>query len=683
MEENKQKVKLKGKLQTYLIWPMLMMVLFAFMTSGILIINLRAGVIALTASLIYAICVVALYFKVRKEVASELVNFALDYGQVQKTLLEELEVPYGVLDEGGKILWSNHRLKELLGNTAVMHPINHYLPEIDASKLPAGEEKTFVDVRHEQSIYRVELSRIVVDDFSSESSLVDISSIDNVLIAMYMFDETEIRHYMKENQEQRLVCGMIFVDNYDEALESTEEVRRSLLAALVERKITKYMQNYDAIVHKTEKDRFQFVIQQKYLPAIQSSKFSILDEIREINIGNELPVTLCIGVGVNGMNYAQNAEWSKNAIDLALGRGGNQAVIKDGDKISYYGGKKKQVEKTTRVRARVKAHAFKQLLEGRESVMVMGHQIGDPDSFGASIGIYRVARTLNKRAYIIMGQETSSVHAIKEAFEDNSEYDSEMFINEARALELLDENTVLVVVDVNRPSYTESPLVLSRAQNIVVLDHHRKSSESIDNAVLSYIEPYASSACEMVAEILQYITDGIKLRPIEANAMFAGILIDTNNFINKTGARTFEAAAYLKKSGADIIQVRTRFRDGLDIAKVKADALSKATIFDGIFAFAECRAEGLENPTVVGAQIANELLNIDHIKASFVFTNVKGKIFVSARSYEEVNVQLVMEKFGGGGHSAIAGAQMDDSTVDAAMTRVKMQLRMMQNEGEI
>lgn len=683
MEDKNKKVKLKGRFHSYLLWPLIMMIMFAVMDAVLFTINVRSGLIALSVSLLYAVFMFVLYCTVRREVALELVNFALDYGQVQKTLLEELRVPYGVLDEKGRFLWVNHELRELTGISPIMKNADHFFKEIEMSKLPQGDDKVILDVKFDKRIYRAELSRIVVDDFSPENKLVDITSIDNTLVTMYLFDETEIRRYMKENQEQRLVCGMIFVDNYEEALESIEEKRRSLLTALVERKITKYLQGYDAIVHKTEKDKFQFVIQQKYLPLIQTSKFSVLDEVREINIGNELPVTLCVGVGVNGANYTQTSEWSKNAIDLALGRGGDQAVVKDGDRISYYGGKKKQVEKSTRVRARVKAHALKQLLAGKETVMVMGHKIGDADSFGASIGIYRIARTLNKRAHIVINTETSNVKAIKSEFVNNSNYEPDMFINSAQARDMIDDMTALIIVDVNRPTMTESPELLHMAKTVVVLDHHRQCSDSVDNALLSYIEPYASSACEMVAEIMQYIEDSVKLRPIEADAMFAGILIDTNNFMNKTGARTFEAAAYLRKSGADIVKVRTKFRDDLATYKVRADAVSRASIFDMIFAFAECRPGNLENPTVIGAQVANELLNITNIKASFVFTEVKGKIYISARSYEEINVQLVMEKFGGGGHSAIAGAQIEGLSVEAAMTKVKMQLRMMQNEGEL
>lgn len=682
MKENEQNNQLNKKVQMSFVWPVIMLLVLVVVAIGVMAIDLKAGFIATIGVVIYAGGLGVAFYKIRTEMATKLVNFALEYGQVQKKLLQELDVPYGVLDEEGRLLWANDKLKQLIDIRVAAKGIQHVFHEITPNQIPY-EDKNLVSVHYENYIFRVELLRIDVGSFSSENDLMAVLDSKNTLVTMYMFDETEIRHYQKENQEQKLVCGTIFVDNYEEALNSTEEVRRSLLAALIERKITKYMQNYDAIIHKTEKDRFQFVTQQKYLPAIESGKFSILDEIREINIGNELPVTLCIGVGVNGESFAQCGEWSRSAIDLALGRGGDQAVVKDGDKISYYGGKIKQVEKSTRVRARVKAHAFKQLLEGKTKVMVMGHRIGDVDSFGASIGIYRIARTLNKEAHVVINEMTNDVKLLRDEFAGDSTYGSDMFLNEYQAKELIDDETVLVVVDVNRASYTECPELLNMTKTIVVLDHHRQSSEALDGAVLSYIEPYASSACEMVAEILQYIADGIKLRPIEANAMFAGLIVDTNNFLNKTGVRTFEAAAYLKKSGADTIKVRTQFREDLQTYKVRAQAVAAATIFDTIYAFSVCQAEGLENPTVVGAQIANELLNITGVKASFVFTEIQGTIYISARSYEEVNVQLVMEKFGGGGHSAIAGAQIADTSVEAAMTKVKMQLRIMKNEGEI
>ena len=678
----KNQVKLKGQLKSYLRWPIILSCLLVAMTIGIFIVDYKCGFIAALCLICYVIAALVIHSRIKPIIISELVNFALEYGQVQKALLYDLQVPYVVLDDQGKILWANKSFNEMTGERGAAKGIEHLFPEITKEKLPGDGNKSIVPITFNASYYRAELVRIVLTDFSQNNALVDVGE-DNVLIAMYLFDETEIRNYIRENQEQRLVCGVIFVDNYEDALNSTEEVRQSLLAALIERKITKYMQSYDAIVTKVEKDRYQFVIQHRYLPQLQSTKFSLLDEVREINIGNEMAVTLCIGIGADAASYAQSAEWAKNAIELALGRGGDQAVVKEREKISYYGGKKKPVEKSTRVRARVKAHALKQLIEGKDQVVVMGHKIGDVDSFGASVGVYRIARALNKKAYVVLNEVTKTVRPLKECFENNSFYDSDMFLNEAQAREIVNLNTALVVVDVNRPSYTECPDLLGGTRSIVILDHHRQSSESIENAVLSYIEPYASSASEMVAEILQYISDGIKLRPEEANAMYAGLMIDTNNFLNKTGVRTFEAAAYLRKNGADVLKIRMMFRDDMETYRVRAEAISKAEIFDHEFAMAECVPGNIETPTVVGAQVANELLNITDVKASFVFTNMKGTVYISARSMEEVNVQLIMEHFGGGGHSAIAGAQLKDISVPEAMAKVKAEVRRMKNEGEI
>lgn len=678
----KNQVKLKGQLKSYLRWPMILSCLLVAMTIGIFIVDYKCGVIALACLICYVVAALIIYSRIKPIIISELVNFALEYGQVQKTLLYDLQIPYAVLDDQGHLLWSNKSFSEMADGRSGVKGISHIFPEISKEKLPIDGNKAIIPVAFNGNYYRAELVRTVLTDFSKNNALVDVGE-DNVLVSLYLFDETEIRNYIRENQEQRLVCGVIFVDNYEDALNSTEEVRQSLLAALIERKITKYMQNYDAIVTKVEKDRYQFVIQHRYLPQLQTTKFSLLDEVREINIGNEMPVTLCIGIGADAASYAQSAEWAKNAIELALGRGGDQAVVKEREKISYYGGKKKQVEKSTRVRARVKAHALKQLIEGKDQVVVMGHKIGDVDSFGASVGVYRIARALNKKAYVVLNEVTKTVRPLKSCFENNSYYDSDMFLTEAQAREIVNLNTALVVVDVNRPSYTECPDLLGCTRSIVILDHHRQSSESIENAVLSYIEPYASSASEMVAEILQYISDGIKLRPEEANAMYAGLMIDTNNFLNKTGVRTFEAAAYLRKNGADVLKIRMMFRDDMETYRVRAEAISKAEIFDREFAFTQCVPGNLETPSVVGAQIANELLNITDVKASFVFTDIKGTVYISARSMEEVNVQLVMEHFGGGGHSAIAGAQLKDISVAEAMAKVKAEVKRMKNEGEI
>ena len=678
-------MEVKGRLKWYLRWPIILNIIVGIMTLGVVLIDHKAGGLMGVFFLVHLIFSIVVSFYSKPAIMEELINFGLQYGQIQKKLLHELEIPYGVLDSSGKMMWENDALTKLVGNVTVHRNIQSIFPSVNLKKILEMEEKCCVEITHEERIYRAEFCRMHVEDFSEHNDMVVFDHPENVLIAMFMFDETDIRRYIRENQEQKLVAGIIFIDNFEEAMSSTEEVRRSLLAALIERKITKYMQSYDAIITKVEKDRYTFVINHKHMSAIQSSRFSILDEVREINIGNEMSVTLCIGVGMNAISYGQSYTWAQNAIDLALGRGGDQAVVKAGDKISYYGGKTKQVEKGTRVKARVKAHALKQIIMGKDQVVIMGHKIGDVDSFGSAIGVYRAAKTLNKPAHIVINEVTTSVRPIINNFKNNPDYEPDMFLKSSEAASIINMETALIVVDVNRPSYTEGPELLNRTKTVVILDHHRQSSESIESPVLSYIEPYASSACEMVAEILQYIADGVKLRPIEADAMFAGLMIDTNNFSSKTGVRTFEAAAFLKKSGADITRVHLAFRDSMEIYRARAEAVRHASMDNGM-AYAVCRAEGLESPTIVGAQVANELLNITGIRASFVFTRVKDTIYVSARSTEGtdgLNVQLVMERIGGGGHGTIAGAQIQNMSENQAMALVKRTILNMQREGAI
>ena len=347
--------------------------------------------------------------------------------------------------------------------------------------------------------------------------------------------------------DQKLVVGLIYIDNYEEVLQSVEDVRASLLAALIDRKINKFVANIDGIVRKLEKDKYFMVLKRQSLEAIRSEKFDIVDDVKTVSIGNELQVTISIGIGMGAETYGQLCDYSRAAMDLALGRGGDQAVVKDGENVYYYGGKTKQVEKNTRVKARVKAHALREIIETKESLLIMGHKLSDIDALGAAVGIYKAARLFNKPAHIVLNDVTASLRPMVDRFLDSEDYGPEVFVNSEEAVDIMNSGTLVVVVDVNRPSRTECPELLKMTKSVVVLDHHRQTSEIIENALLAYIEPYASSTCEMVAEILQYIQDGIRLRPLEADAMYGGIVIDTNNFVQKTSVRTFEAAAFLKR----------------------------------------------------------------------------------------------------------------------------------------
>ena len=373
---------------------------------------------------------------------------------------------------------------------------------------------------------------------------------------MYLFDETELIRYQKENMEQKLVTAVVYIDNYDEALESVEQVKRSVLVALIDRRVNRYFAQYDALVRKTEKDKYFIVFKYKYLEKMKADKFSLIEDVKLIKMGNDIDITLSIGVGLRGDGYVRSYEFARAAIDLALGRGGDQVVLKEGDETTYYGGSVKQVERNTRVKARVKAHALREIMAGRENVIIMGHQLTDVDALGAAIGIYCAAHALGKKAQIVINNPTTSLRPLMALFDPEHGYPEDLFINSGTALEIIGKNTLVMVVDTNRPSYTECPGLLKRTEYIVVFDHHRQGSEIIEKPLLSYVEPYASSACEMVAEVLQYFQDGLKLENQEADCIYAGILIDTNNFMTKTGVRTFEAAAYLKRCGAEVTRVR-------------------------------------------------------------------------------------------------------------------------------
>ena len=679
----KDKVKVRGQLKIYLQWPLLMSALVIFMNLIVGFISAIAGLVMSVFTIVYAAIALWLYVYRRRKLLGGLVEFSSEYAWVQKRLLSELALPYALGDEEGRILWMNSKFEEILTDEkgkCIKKNLTALFPEITKENLNSKESTTLHTV-YGSSLYQLDLKPVFLD-LEQEHNL-GIQEEEEKLIAIYLFDETQIVEYRKEIDNQKMVCGLIYLDNYEEALESVEEVRRSLLTALIDRRITKYIGGMNGIVKKIEKDKYFFAIKQMYVETLQEGRFSILEEVKTVNIGNEMAVTLSIGLGMNGESYSQNYDFARVAIDMALGRGGDQAVVKDGARIQYYGGKSQQAEKATRVKSRVKAHALRELMETRDRLLIMGHKLADIDSLGAAVGIYRIAMSMDKKANIVINDMTSSIRPIMEKFQSSPDYPEDMFISGTRAMEMADMSTMLVVVDVNRPSITDSPELLQKIKTVVVLDHHRQSSEIISNAVLSYVEPFASSTCEMVAEVLQYIADGIKIKQMEADAMYAGIVIDTNNFTNQAGVRTFEAAAFLRRCGADVTRVRKLFRDDMADYKAKAAAISNAEVFENAYAISVCPSEGLESPTIIGAQAANELMDIAGIKASIVLSWYNNIVYVSARSIDEVNVQVMMEKLGGGGHRTIAGAQLKDVTIEEAREKIKDLIRGMIEKGEL
>lgn len=683
--KEKQKVRLKGQLKIYMQWPAIMAVLLVGMNIWIYRLDKKAGILMSLFLLLYIIMIGFLYLYTKSLVMKDLIEFAAQYGVIQNTLLKELAVPYAILLEDGKAIWMNDQFEKILGGKARGEAyISKYIPELNKSIFPQEENDiVHIDVYCKEKAYQAEIRKVSIAGFSKTESLMELPEEREYFIAVYLQDVTELNKYIKANEEQRLVAGLIYIDNYDEVVESVEEVRQSLLVALVDRKINQYIAKSNGIVKKMETDKYFFAVQKQYFKKFEEDKFSLLDDVKSINIGNSIPATLSIGLGLSQDSYSQSYNYARVAIDLALARGGDQAVIKGCDGITYYGGKREQTAKNTRVKARVKAEALREFITVKDKVFVMGHKFTDADSFGAAIGIYRAARYFDKRAYIIINEVSASLKPLFSLYEDNPDYPENLFITSDRAKELVGDNDLVIVVDTNRPKMTECEELVKLAKTLVVLDHHRQSSDNIENAILSYIEPYASSACEMVAEILQYIVDDVKIPSLEASSLYAGIMIDTNNFVNKTGVRTFEAAAFLRRAGADITQVRKMFRDDMASYQAKAEIISSVEVYHEKFAIAKGENLDIESPTIVGAQAANELLDISQIKASFVLTSYNGRIYVSARSIDEVNVQIIMERLGGGGHLNASGAQFDHVNMEKAVGMLKKVIDDMIKEGDI
>ena len=679
------KVQLKGQLKLYIQWPAIMALLLIAMDLWVYKMDHRAGILMAVFVLIYIIMVGGLYFYSKNIIMKDLVEFAAQYGIVQNTLLRELSIPYAILLDDGKAVWMNDEFEAILGGKPKGEAyISKYIPELNRSIFPKeDQQKVTMEVYYDDKEYQAELRRVSVEGFSDTEQLMELPKEKEYFIAVYLQDVTELNRTIRENEEQRMVAGLVYIDNYDEVIDSVEEVRQSLLMALVDRKINQYIADFSGIVKKLEKDKYFVVIKKESFNRMEKDRFSLLDEVKGVSIGNQIPVTLSIGLGLSTDTYAAGYNYARIAIDLALARGGDQVVVKNNKGISYYGGKREQTAKNTRVKARVKAEALREFITGKERVIVMGHKMADVDSFGAAIGIYRAASAMKKKVNIVLNDISVTLRPLYEAFTDDPKYPDDLFVTSHEAEELADDNTMVVVVDTNKPKMTECERLLRLTKTIAVLDHHRQSDEVIENAVLSYIEPYASSACEMVAEVLQYIGDDLRLNSMEANSMYAGILVDTNNFMSRTGVRTFEAAAYLRRCGADVTYVRKLLRDDMASYRAKAAVISSAEVYRDVFAIARGEHLGIESPTIIGAQASNELLNIEEIKASFVLTEYNGKIYISARSIDEINVQIIMERLGGGGHINTAGAQFPYSDMESAIETLKKTIDIMIEEGDI
>ena len=625
----------------------LIILLFAVLGAIGVIVSGIFGIIIIAAEAVIATAIKRNQLIQQKKKIEEL---TVEDDEPEVVVKNDIPVPYAVIDGEFNLIGCNEEFYQLMGLKCFKDlNIKEKIPEYNEHL-----NNQIVSLNDRQ--YRI---------YSSHAELTD-GSIANSLCFM---DVTELTTLRKSLENDKTVVGLIYIDNYDEVIESVDDSVIPMLTAIVDRKLTAMVHDAKGILKKTEKDRYFFCIAAEELTKLQKNKFEILNEIREITIGEHIPVTLSIGIGIGEASLEAAMKSAKAAIDLALGRGGDQALIKNGEKYIFYGGKSGEVSHNARIRARVKADALSELITESEKVFVMGHKIPDSDCFGSAIGIYRISKALNKDCHIIIDEVPTIISKTVSKFTAGTDYEG-LIIDSQTAWQDLTENTLLVILDTHINSRVESVDVLNKATKVVVFDHHRKSTDFIDKAVMVYHEPYASSTSELITEMIQYIGEKVKIKPLEADALLSGITVDTQNFSMKTGTITFEAAAYLKRCGADGIRVRKLLQEDMSVFRARAAAAANAEmIADGMY-LSICPSD-YGNSAVTAAQAADELLDVEGVKASFVLCDDRNTIFVSARSLGEVNVQVILEKIGGGGHQTISGAQFKNTNIEAVKELVK------------
>ncbi len=558
--------------------------------------------------------------------------------------------PHIVIDSSLNIISSNHKFDE-----------EFTIKENKKNNLKLSDliEDYDYNIKEQKAVIRAKCYNVFTTPENCENPLYY-----NVFLIL---NECSLKNECELN---KVAVGLIFIDNYAEVLDDVEGVKHPLLTALIERKINAMANNVGGIVKKLEKDKYIFIFSQEKLEYLKDTKFSILDKIREIDMGNKLPVTLSIGIGINGKTLSESMEYARASIDLALSRGGDQVIIKDIDNYSFFGGNSAELNINTRVRARVKAFALMDLIQACSNVIIMGHKNSDLDCIGSEIGVYKIVSYLGKECNIVLNKVTTSIKSFYERVLAETDYAEKAFVNGDEAMMKIRENTLLIVVDTHKQSICEYPKLIDKAKKIVVFDHHRKGTEFIENSVLTYHEPYASSTCELITEMFLYMNRDISLLNIEADGLLAGITVDTKNFAFKTGTKTFEAAAYLKRKGADTIRVKILFQNSIEYYALKAKVIEGMETFNRNMAIAVSESN-IENPPLLAAQVSDELLNIKGIEASFVLCENEDKINISARSLGKINVQLIMEKLGGGGHQTVSAAQVKNVDIEEAIALLK------------
>ncbi len=637
---------------SFIYFVVIVLLIVVFLVEGMYIYVALAGLVL----------IVITAFTLRKQVLreKELKNYIIDYTKN----IENLSVnsfyysplPICIIGPDGKMFWFNNKFKELIQGEDVIENIDEFVDNFPLNSMEGNKEGTVsnIEIPNTGRSFNVMYYELEEGRFGEGNSYV-----------CYWNENTAFVTLRNKYNEERPITLLIQIDNYEEISEKLELGEKSSMNAQVEKILNKYASEMNGFVLKYDNYKFLMMIENKYLETLEAKKFSMLDDVKSIKGSGDFNFTLSIGTGALAKNLTQLLEYSKGALDVALGRGGDQAVVKRLNSVKFYGGKSKAVEKRTKVRARIISYALRQIIDQSSNVIIMGHRVGDMDSLGASIGLYAIARSRGKKSHIVLNNENHALKNMCERMRKEESHYAEALVTTEKALELCDPNTLIVVLDTHRKSYTESPELLDIVEKVVLIDHHRRSEEYIENTLLDYIEPYASSTCELVAEIIQYMEDHIKLTKFEADALMAGIVVDTNSFTFKTGVRTFEAAAFLKRNGADNVEVKELFNESIEFMKKKTEIIERSEIvFDDVAV--SYIDEYTEDSNVIAAQSADELLTIKDVKVSFVLVRNDDYINISGRSVGDVNVQVMLEYLGGGGHMNMAGAQVHTQDMEEA-----------------
>ena len=604
--------------------------------------------------IVYILILIYTYWsnqKRRTELSEHLQDLTFHVDKVAKNTLINSPFPLIIAETNGNIVWKSTKFAKEFSNVDMGNILNYLLKQIKL-EIENNEENP------EKSIHKeIEIGNKIYEVLGKYTK-----SKEEYMLTLYFLDETKNIELQEKYNGSRICIGLIMIDNYEELTQRIKDEEKPELLAQIEKTIYEWATTFEGLVVKSERDTFVCVFEQKYLEELEENKFNILDTIKELELSNKMQITLSIAISNEGESNYEKYKSAQAGLDIALGRGGDQTVVRENGKYQFFGGRTQELEKRTKVKARIVSHALEELMKEAKNVMIMGHTNSDIDAMGASMGLYRLAKIMGIESYIVLNTVGVSLQNFIETAKQEKEYE-EAIINKAEALSKISPETLLIIADTHKKNYVEVPELLEETSKIVIIDHHRKSPDYIEDAILTFHEVYASSASELVTEILEYASKEVELTSIEAESLYAGIMMDTKNFTFKTGVRTFEAAAYLRKCGVDIIKVKKWFQSDLKTYNKISKIVENAEIVNDTIGISTY-TENDKDANLVCAKAADELLTISDITASFVIGKLGDKVCISGRSIGDINVQVILEKLGGGGHITLAGAQVEGMTIE-------------------